>query len=91
MAQIPKTQKKLRETRFFFSRLRKKGEAFVGDPEEFEFYLSAFLSAGRSVTFALQAEEKARYDSWYPGWVKILTGVLAVEAVNLFEGFFESF
>ena len=31
--------------------------------------MSAFVSAARSVTFALQAEEKAKYDAWFPGWL----------------------
>ena len=30
--------------------------------------LSAFLSAGRSVTFVLQAELKAAYDNWFLPW-----------------------
>jgi len=66
------TLKVRQAARFFFLHLTEKGDRFVEDSEEFEFYLSAFLSAGRSVTFALQAEEKARYDSWYPGWERIL-------------------
>ena len=31
-------------------------------------YLSAFLSAGRSVTLALQREEKDKYDAWFNDW-----------------------
>jgi hypothetical protein len=34
----------------------------------FGYFLSAFLSAGRSVTFALQFEQKDDYDAWYVGW-----------------------
>jgi hypothetical protein len=41
--------------------------------EEFGFYLSAFLSAARSVTWVLQNESKGRYDAFYPGWLKALT------------------
>jgi hypothetical protein len=43
------------------------------ESDEAEYYLSAFLSAGRSVTFALQAEEKNRYDSIFAGWFNNLT------------------
>jgi hypothetical protein len=68
MAKIPATQKKLRETYFFLGQLREKAKAFRLDTEEFEFFLSAFLSAARSVTFALQAEEKEKYDAWLPQW-----------------------
>lgn len=68
MPQIAKTQKKLRETRFFFNCLLNKNRSTNLEIEEFDFYLSAFLSAGRSVTFVLQAEEKELYDSWFPRW-----------------------
>lgn len=70
MAKIPATQKKLRETYFFLGHLREKARAFRLDTEEFEFFLSAFLSAARSVTFALQAEEKEKYDVWFPQWLE---------------------
>ncbi len=68
MPQIAKTQKKLREARFFFNCLLNKNRLTNLEAEEFDFYLSAFLSAGRSVTFLLQAEEKGLYDSWFPKW-----------------------
>ncbi len=45
---------------------------FVQDPGAFLFYLSAFFSAARSVTFVLQSEEKAAYDAWFPGWHQAL-------------------
>jgi hypothetical protein len=38
------------------------------EPEAFLFYISAFLSAARSVTLVLQKEEKQRYDAWFPKW-----------------------
>ena len=72
MAQIPATRKKLREARFFLEKLRDEVKSIPRDPELFEFYLSAFLSAGRSVTFVLQAEEKDKYDTWYRSWVQAL-------------------
>lgn len=63
------TQEKLREAAFFLRRLTKAGNTQVGEEAEaFPYYFSAFLSAGRSVTFALQAEEKDKYDAWFPGW-----------------------
>jgi hypothetical protein len=64
----PVTERKLREARFFLRKLQEKAQAVVGDPEEFGFYLSALLSAGRSVTFALQVENKDGYDAWFPVW-----------------------
>lgn len=63
------TQEKLREAAFFLRRLAEASHTLVGEEAEgVPYYLSAFLSAGRSVTFALQAEEKDGYDAWFPGW-----------------------
>ena len=57
---IEATQKKLREARFFVRLLNQVSqEAVRNEPEAFEFYLSAFLLAARSTTFALQYEENA--------------------------------
>jgi hypothetical protein len=71
---IEATQKKLAETRFFLGRLREESQRPVGqDPGAVGYYLSAFLSAGRSVTFALQFEEKAKYDAWLIEWLKECT------------------
>lgn len=66
---ISATKKKLSEARFFFGHLSTEGRPLAyGD--HFDFYLSAFLSAGRSVTFALQGEEKEAYDAWFSDWVQ---------------------
>ena len=74
MVEIPQTQKKLRETQFFFQHLHdKEMEHSLEHSEEFDFFLSAFVSSGRSVTFALQAEQKEAYDRWFPGWKNSLT------------------
>jgi hypothetical protein len=60
---IDATQRKLREAQFFLRKLHEESRRLArNDPEESAFYLSAFLSAARSVTFALQAEEKEKYD-----------------------------
>jgi len=59
---------KLREAQFFLAKLAAEASTERLDREDFEFYLSAFLAAGRSVTFALQFEQKPLYDGWYPGW-----------------------
>jgi hypothetical protein len=67
---IPSTTKKLREARFFMAKL--EHETTPLDPshtEEAEFYFSAFLSAARSVTFVLKAEELEKYAAWSPGWL----------------------
>ena len=40
-----KTQKKLRECRFFLRKLVERDQIAAGDREEFDFYLSAFLNS----------------------------------------------
>ena len=65
---IPRTLKKLREARFFLAKNETSRTTNL-EREDFEFYLSAFLSAARSVTFALQAqvqqqEYRSRFDAW---------------------------
>jgi hypothetical protein len=70
---IEATQRKLREAAFFLQRLIDERQRSVrneprNEPEAFLFYLSAFLSAARSVTLVLQKEEKQRYDAWFPTW-----------------------
>jgi hypothetical protein len=65
---IPETQRKLNEALFFFKLLYGLTQGPDYDQEEFGYYLSAFLSAARSVTWVLQVEDKDHYDAWYPGW-----------------------
>src|SRR5258706_6051871 len=71
---IEATQKKLREATFFLSHLDREGtQAMLSPAEAFEFYLSAFLSAARSVTFVLEAEEPEKYRAWSRTWRATLT------------------
>ena len=63
------TKKKLREVKHFLSELQDDERQTQFDREDFDFNLSAFFSAARSVTFVLQKEEKAAYDDWFPSWL----------------------
>jgi hypothetical protein len=66
---IETTQKKLREALFFLSQLeRELSSPALNQAEVAAFYFSAFLSAARSVTFVLEAEESAKYGQWSPVW-----------------------
>jgi hypothetical protein len=56
MAEIPQTLKKLREARFFLALMKNTAKLTNFEREDFEFYLNAFLSAGRSVTFCLSSD-----------------------------------
>jgi hypothetical protein len=69
MASIPKTRRKLRETRFFMGKLMQEAHTTNLDKEDFEFLLSAFLTAGRSVRDVLE-KEYPPYRAWYPTWKK---------------------
>jgi hypothetical protein len=66
---IEGTQKKLREAYFFLAQLeRELSSSAQNSAEAVEFYFSAFLSAARSVTFVLEAEENSKYSEWSPVW-----------------------
>jgi hypothetical protein len=66
-------EKKLREARFFSDKMSEQEHGAFGRKEQFEFYLSAFLSAGRSVHFRLRHEQGATYDKWRTAWDATLT------------------
>jgi hypothetical protein len=71
---IERTQRKLREAQFFLRQLTTERYRFApSDPEAFLHYLSAFLSAARSITFVMQNEAKEQYDAWFPSWLKNCT------------------
>ena len=65
---IERTQKKLRKAQFFLGNLGHESRVPGNEHEAFDHYLSAFLSAARSVTFALQIKDKERYDRIFPKW-----------------------
>jgi len=58
-------QKKLREAHYFLQQMETDPERQIGNPEDFEFLLSALLSASRSITDAL---ENRRYRTWFDSW-----------------------
>ncbi len=68
MAQVTQTRKKLREAKFFLGRMSEAQESSRLDKEDFDFYLSAFLSAGRSVIGFFHAKENRQYRRWFRDW-----------------------
>ena len=66
--------KKLRETRFFLRKLDERAQMAFGDHEEFDFYLSALLSAARSVDCRLHYEEGDTYVAFRKSWDNALQG-----------------
>ncbi len=70
-SRTPRAIYKLEEARFFLGHLREEiGKGASSEPGVFSYYLSAFLSAARSVTWVLQKEAKDPYDAWFPNWRK---------------------
>lgn len=60
-------EKKLREARFFLDQMREQEARPSEDQESFEFYLSAFLNAARTVQYRL-VHEAARVGVSYRRW-----------------------
>lgn len=68
---LKSTHKKLREARFFLDLLnRDVTESMLDGPEDGDFLLSAYLTAARAVTFALQKETGGgeAYRTWFDSW-----------------------
>src|SRR5258706_16231028 len=62
MPVVPRVQKKFRETKFFFGHMSQSAGSTRLDHDHLEFYLSAFLSAARSVTDFFE------YQAWWSQW-----------------------
>ena len=65
---MDQVKKKLREAAFFLGKLAERSRLAFGDREEFDFYLSAFLSAARSVDYRLRHEHNPRYETFRSAW-----------------------
>src|SRR5262245_5499594 len=56
--------RKLREARYFSGKMNAVAQRAAGDPEEFGFLLSAWLSACRSITDALERYHGKWFNDW---------------------------
>ena len=65
---IQNVEKKQREGRFFLSKMTEQESRAFGERESFDFYLSAFLSASRSIDYRLRHEQSANYPAWRDSW-----------------------
>ena len=68
-----RVHKKLAEAHYFLRLLRDQEPRIGGDKDAFDFLLSAFLSAGRSVDYRLRREHKATHEPWRKTWDARLT------------------
>jgi hypothetical protein len=86
---LKNTKMKLGEARFFLHHLQKyqsaatSGNPMKPDGQAFAYYLSAFISAARSVPWVLQAEEKEKYDAWIVGWEERRRSWAEAEGVDI--------
>src|SRR5262249_2912679 len=66
---IQRTQRRLRQARFFYQHLVNARQQTREDPEAVRFYFSsAFIQAARSVTWTLKKEETEKWKKWEPTW-----------------------
>lgn len=63
-----KVSKKIREARFFLDRMIEREALAFGDHEQFDFLLSAFLSASRSIDYRMRCEEGDAYRVFRDQW-----------------------
>jgi hypothetical protein len=66
--EIGRVERKLREAQFFLREVRAAADRDGGDPEVFDFYLSAFLSAAKSVEMLLKDGWEKTYGPWREAW-----------------------
>jgi hypothetical protein len=67
---IDKAEKKVREAEFFLGKMRQEErDAFGGNQEPFEFYLSAFLSAAATVPECFRHGQDPRASRFKQDWV----------------------
>ena len=71
--ELIRVYKKLAEAQFFLGKLREQDCKLIGDKQPFDYYLSAFLSAGRTVDYRLRHEQAAIYPAWRTTWDASLT------------------
>ena len=69
---IEYVEKKLREAKFFLNKMSEHERMAFDDKKPFEFFFSAFLSAGRSVGYYLQHKQKGLYRSWGKDWTEAI-------------------
>jgi hypothetical protein len=65
---LSRVHKKLAEAQFFLGKMEDQERRIIGDREPFDYYLSAFLSAARTVDYRLRHEQATTYPAWRTTW-----------------------
>jgi len=61
---IERAEKKLREAEFFLTKMCEHSQKAFGDKEPIDFFLSAFLSASKTVDYMLNRAHGPDYQNW---------------------------
>jgi hypothetical protein len=70
---LSRVHKKIGEAQFFLAKMAERERRAFGDHVQFDYYLSAFLNAGRTVDYRLRHEQGAIYKPWRETWNAGLT------------------
>lgn len=70
---LARVHKKIGEAQFFLGKMSERERRAFGDHVQFDYYLSAFLNAGRTVDYRLRHEQAAIYPVWRTAWDASLT------------------
>jgi hypothetical protein len=65
---LERVHKKLAETHFFLIMMCRAERQSIGNREPFDYYLSAFLSAARTIDYRLRHEQAEIYGDWRMAW-----------------------
>jgi hypothetical protein len=70
---LARINKKIAEAEFFLMLMCREERRSIGNRDPFDYFLSAFLSAARTVDYRLRHEQKAIYKPWRKVWNARLT------------------
>ena len=70
---LARVHNKIAEAHFFLYQMNEQERRLIGDRQPFDYYLSAFLNAGRTVDYRLRHEQPATYPAWRTAWDAGLT------------------
>jgi hypothetical protein len=65
---LVRVHKKIAEAQFFLMLMCREERRSIGNKDPFDYYLSAFLSAARTVDYRLRHEQAATYRDWRTAW-----------------------
>jgi hypothetical protein len=65
---LTRVHKKIEEAQFFLGKMTEQERQISGDKQPFDYFLSAFLYAARTVDYRLRHEQGAVYRPWRTDW-----------------------